>query len=206
MTGPGENGPADSDGPSSVELAIPPGVARVVVIGSECTGKTELAEWLAGELDVPSSAEYAREYAERRHGGAALAAADVEPIARGQLAIENRAIEASRPRAMPLVLHDTDLLSTRVYATAYYGETAVPAWLRRATLARRADLYLFCDIDVPWAMDAVRDAEADRERMQRQFAAALAMHGAATVTVSGDRSARRETALAAIRALTVTRG
>ena len=200
------NEPAGREGPSPIELAIPPGIARVVVIGSECTGKTELAEWLAGELDVPSSAEYAREYAELRHGEAALAATDVEPIARGQLALENQALAASRVRATPLVLHDTDLLSTRVYATAYYGESAVPAWLRRATLARRADLYLFCDIDVPWATDAVRDADADREHMQRQFADALTIHGAATVTVSGERRARREAALAAIRALTVTRG
>jgi NadR type nicotinamide-nucleotide adenylyltransferase len=198
--------PAGRDGPSPTELAIPRGIARVVVIGSECTGKTELAEWLAGELDVPSSAEYAREYAERRHGGAALAASDVDPIARGQLALENQALAASRARGTPLVLHDTDLLSTRVYATAYYGESAVPAWLRDATLTRRADLYLFCDIDVPWATDAVRDAGADRERMQHQFADALALHGAPCVAVSGERRARREAALAAIRALTVTPG
>ena len=199
------NEPAGRDGPSPLELAIPPGIARVVIIGSECTGKTELADWLAGELGVPSSEEYARAYAELRHGGAALAAADVEPIARGQLALENEALAAGRTHATPLVLHDTDLLSTRVYATAYYGESAVPGWLRRATLARRADLYLFCDIDVPWASDTVRDAGADRERMQRRFADALAAHAARWVTISGERRARREAALAAIRALTVTR-
>ena len=100
---------------------------RVVLVGSECTGKTDLAEWLAAELRVPMSAEYAREYAMMRGGGAALTAADVESIARGQLDAEEAAIAAAVDCGAPLVVHDTDLLSTMVYATEYYGIGAVPA-------------------------------------------------------------------------------
>lgn len=183
-------------------LVPAPGIVRVVVIGSECTGKTELTEWLAAELGVPWSAEYAREYASERGGGVGLTAADVDPIARGQLALESAAVEAARSADAPLVLHDTDLLSTEVYATAYYGASAVPAWLRRATLVRRANLYLFCDTDIPWRSDPVRDALADRPAMQRRFAEALSAQPVPVVRIGGSAEERRKAGLEACRALT----
>lgn len=189
-------------GPGPDDVAPPAGVARIVVIGSESTGKTELTEWLAAELTVPWSAEYAREYAEARGGGAVLTAADVDPIARGQLALENAAVTAAGAAALPLVLHDTDLLSTAVYAAAYYGAEAVPPWLRHATLVRRADLYLFCDIDIPWRPDDVRDAAADRETMQRRFVQALAEQPVPVARIGGSFEERRTAALAACRAFT----
>jgi len=176
-------------------LAVPPGLLRVVAIGSESTGKTDLTAWLAQALDVPWSSEYARDHAEARGGSDALTAADVDPIARGQLALEQRAIEEAGARGSPIVLHDTDLLSTLVYATAYYGEPAVPAWLRDALPMRRPALYLLCDIDVPWHTDSVRDEAADREAMQRRFVAAVEAIGIPHVRVRGDEGVRRARAL-----------
>lgn len=186
--------------PGAGDLALPAGLARIVVIGSESTGKTDLTTWLAEAIGVPWSAEYAREYAVARGGGALLTAADVDPIARGQLALERAAAEAARAAAAPLVLHDTDLLSTAVYAEAYYGPDAVPEWVRHAALVRQADLYLFCDIDVPWHSDPVRDATADRAAMQDQFERALAARRVPVVRIGGSVEARREAALAASRA------
>lgn len=191
----------DEAGDMPPGLELPGGVTRIVVIGPESTGKTELAEWLGRTLGLPWSPEYAREYAERQGGGGALGAADVVPIALGQLAAENVAIAQARALARPVALHDTDLLSTRVYATAYYGEGAVPAWLRRASVQRRADLYLFCDIDVAWTADVARDPGADRARMREHFAVALHTHGAHVVNIRGRRGERQEQALAAINAV-----
>jgi len=83
-------------------------VPRIVVIGSESTGKTTLAAQLAqamGTLWVP---EYSRVYAEQVQR--MLTAADVEPIARGQVAAENageaawRARFASAHRPPPVIL------------------------------------------------------------------------------------------------------
>lgn len=171
---------------------------RVVLVGSECTGKTDLAEWIAGEMRVPVSAEFAREYALARGGSAALGAADVEPIARGQLALEEAAIAAAARRGSPVVVHDTDLLSTLVYATEYYGAGAVPDWLPEAVLERSPDMYLLCDIDVPWHGDPVRDDLRERQVVQAAFEAALATLDVPVVRVQGTRSARRVTVREAI--------
>src|SRR5688572_6159778 len=68
------------------EVVRPWFVKRVVLTGSESTGKTTLAARLAehyGTLWVP---EFGREYLDRK--GAFLDASDIEPIARGQQAAE----------------------------------------------------------------------------------------------------------------------
>src|SRR6185369_4329508 len=62
------------------------GVIRVVVIGSESTGKSELARALAAHYGTAWAAEYVRDYMDAK--GGALDADDVEPIARGQIARE----------------------------------------------------------------------------------------------------------------------
>jgi nicotinamide riboside kinase len=59
----------------------------VCLIGPECTGKTTLAERLALRFHAPWVPEYAREYALRV--GRLLTFDDVEPIARGQMALED---------------------------------------------------------------------------------------------------------------------
>ncbi len=165
---------------------------RVVFTGSESTGKTELAEWLAAELQVPASAEYAREYALARGGSALLTADDVAPIARGQLDGEEAAIAAADVQGSPVVVHDTDLLSTLVYATSYYGVGAVPSWLPELVIERTPALYLLCDIDVPWHGDPVRDDTREREAVQGAFEATLGRQDAGVVRVRGGRVARRD--------------
>lgn len=158
--------------------------ARVVVTGSESTGKTTLAAMLAADFAAPWSPEEARRYVERV--ARALAAEDVEPIARGQLAGEECAVAA----ASALAIHDTDLVSTMVYARHYYG--ACPAWIEQAARQRRADLYLLCHPDVPWIADGLQhDRGFLREEMHALFVAALAEVGALVVHIRGDWAARR---------------
>ena len=79
---------------------------------------------------------------------------------------------------------DTDLLSTVIYSRHYYR--MVPAWVERQERARRADLYLLCDIDVPWIPDGIRDRPANREEMFALFRDALVRRKAPFVLVRGD--------------------
>ncbi|MCH7825440.1 MAG: ATP-binding protein, partial [Acidobacteria bacterium] len=118
---------------------------RVVVTGSECTGKTTLAGALARHYQVPWVPEFARRFVSEK--GAAPAFADVEAIARGQVALEDEVAAT----ASTLLIQDTDLLSTVVYSHHYYG--ACPAWVEAALQERCADLYLLAGIDVPWVAD-----------------------------------------------------
>lgn len=166
---------------------------RVVLTGSESTGKTTLTADLARHYDAVWVPEYARSYAASK--GASLDASDVDPIARGQIALEDAALL----RASRLLLLDTDLLSTAVYARHYYGQC--PDWVTQAVLARRADLYLLCDIDIPWAADPQRDRPHERERLQGLFDQALRSRQFPVVRIRGSRQDRFHAARTAIDAL-----
>jgi NadR type nicotinamide-nucleotide adenylyltransferase len=167
-------------------------LSRICLTGPECVGKSTLAERLARELGGVYVPEFAREYALAvQHD---LTADDVGPIAAGQIALEaQRTGDASGP-----ILLDTDLISTVVYARHYYG--SCPEWIERAAAARRADLYLLLDIDVPWQPDPARDADPSaRETLYVRFTEALKEFGTTWRLVSGDWEARYRTAREVIR-------
>lgn len=168
-------------------------VAVVVVTGSESTGKTTLAGDLARHFGTSWVPEFARAYADARAArGHALDAGDVEPIARGHIESANDAVAHARG----LLVLDTDLVSTVVYARHYYGEC--PAWIEQSALVRRGDLYLLCDIDVPWLPDPRRDRPHLREHLHAEFVTTLDSLGARHVTVRGAWDARFALSLAAV--------
>ena len=161
-------------------------VRRICLTGPESTGKSRIAVRLAQELGATLVLEYAREYAEAR--GNRLTAADVEAIARGQIANEERAAGA------PLVVLDTDLISTVVYARHYYG--SCPAWIEEEARRRRADFYLLLDTDVEWTPDAARDRGGEeREDLFDAFRCALDEFETRWEIVSGEGEVRWEVAL-----------
>ena len=168
------------------------GAIRIVLTGSESTGKTELARALAAHYGTAWSAEYVRDYMDAK--GGALDPDDVEPIARGQMAREDSAISAS-PRENVVIL-DTDLLSTVIYACHYYG--SCPEWIERAARERRGDLYLLLDVDTPWTPDPQRDRGERREEMHALFRDALEAAGARVVVIRGGWEERRRRAIEAI--------
>jgi NadR type nicotinamide-nucleotide adenylyltransferase len=167
---------------------------RVVVTGSECTGKTTLAGDLARAFGTVWVAEYARQYLDHKLAttGLALDESDVEPIARGQIAAEDRGTALAKG----LLVLDTDLVSTTVYARHYYG--ACPPWIEQAARDRRADLYLLCEPDVPWVADPARDRPHQRDEMHALFVDALDALGAPYVTIRGSWAARLTAAIAAV--------
>lgn len=170
------------------------GPLAIVLTGAECTGKTGLAARLAARFAVPWVPEAARLYAES--AGRDLTAADVEPIARAHLA----AAEAARASAGRLLLFDTDLVSTVVYAEQYYG--SCPEWIRAAARARRADLYLLHCPDIPWVPEPGLRAPADlRPAQHARFRELLAELGARVVEIAGGRAERERRAAEAIECL-----
>src|ERR1051325_6398644 len=123
------------------------GVIRVVVTGSESTGKTTLGKQLAEHYRAELVPEFVREYAEQKR--APIGFNDHGPIARGQIALEDDYIA----RARHLVVQDTDLLSTVVYCDHYFGRC--PPWIAETAAQRKPNLYLLCEIDVPWEADGI---------------------------------------------------
>lgn len=168
---------------------------RVVITGSECTGKTTLAQALADRYRVPCVPEYVRQFVDAK--GAPPEYEDVGAIARGQMDLEDKAAARVPVRAAGLIVQDTDLISTIVYSHHYYGDC--PRWIGDALRVRVPGLYLLAGIDVPWVPDGdMRDRRDRREEMQELFRSALIERGLEFVEISGSRDERVMAATAAI--------
>jgi nicotinamide riboside kinase len=162
----------------------------VCLTGSECTGKTTLAAVLAERYGTAWVPEASRAYAEKK--ASPLDASDVEPIARLHIALA----EDAEARASGLLILDTDLLSTVVYARHYYG--GCPEWIERAARERLADLYLLHIPDVPWFPDPARDRGHLRAEMHGLFAEVLEDCGAVVTVIRGGWADRERRAVTAV--------
>ncbi len=168
---------------------------RVVVTGSESTGKTSLAKRLAEHFEAEFVPEFVREFAEAKQ--APIGFADHGPIARGQMALEDK--HAALAAGSGLVIQDTDLLSTVVYCEHYFG--ACPQWISEHARERRPDLYILLGTDVPWIADGIRDRGDRRDEMHALFLAAVVGSGSVYVEVEGPWDFRWKQARDAVHAL-----
>lgn len=162
---------------------------KVVLTGSESSGKTTLAQNLAAHYGAPYSAEFVREFAARK---GRIDFSDHGPIARGQMAAEDAAIA----RAGNLVFLDTDLVSTVIYCEHYFGRS--PGWIADEARRRAGDLYLLLAPDVPWVADGIRDRGERREEMHALFRAKLEALALPFVEIGGDADQRLATAITAV--------
>jgi len=170
-----------------------PVLFKVVVTGSECTGKTTLVQALAARFETAFSTEGARNYLDEVQRP--LSFADVEPIAHRQVSLEGEALE----QAGNLAILDTDLVSTMIYSRHYYG--GCKTWITEMAVSRMANLYLVCDIDVPWTEDGLqRDQGQPEQRTQvhQAFIRELNRIQAPHVVLSGDADTRLGHAIAII--------
>lgn len=170
---------------------------RIVITGAESTGKTTLTQELANHFTAPYSDEYVRQYAAEINR--AITVEDIDPIARGQLVMEESAEAQSRNG---LVFHDTNLLSTQIY-TAHYFNSKID-WLKEVFKRRIYTHYLLCMPDIPWVADlGQRENPEARDVLHEKFLAALKINNLSYSYIRGDRNTRREMAVRAIQALEI---
>jgi NadR type nicotinamide-nucleotide adenylyltransferase len=167
---------------------------KVVLTGSESTGKTDVARALGECFDAPVSAEFVRQFVEQT-GGKAIEFSDHGPIARGQIAAEDAAIANARE----IVILDTDLLSTVVYCTHYFGRA--PEWIVEEARRRAGDLYLLMKPDIPWMADGVRDRSDRRDEMHELFRRQLEGFNLRFEEIAGDWPERTRKASSAVAAI-----
>ncbi len=164
---------------------------HVVLTGPESSGKTSLAAHLSAVFKAPWVPEASRRFVET--DPRPLSPDTVEPIARLAMAMDDEARESSPP----LLIHDTDLVSTVVYARHYYG--SCPPWIFAEAKERRADLYLLCLPDLPWEADGVRDRPSQRTELLAMFRETLQAIDASYTIIGGLDDARRNAAESALR-------
>jgi nicotinamide riboside kinase len=134
----------------------------IVITGAESTGKSTLTEALAKYFKCPYIHEIAREYVEKLERDYNYN--DVETIARMQVE-QFRKIQNTND---PYIFIDTWLLNTKVWFEEVFAQT--PDWLLSEIISIKADLYLVCDIDLPWVYDPVRENGGEkREFLQKKY-------------------------------------
>ena len=121
----------------------------IVVTGAESTGKSTLTEALAKHFEVPFITEFAREYIENLDENYNYK--DVENIARNQVKQLNELKYSNHP----FIFIDTWLIVTKIWFEVVFKK--VPDWFDEQIHSTKIDLFLVCDIDLPWVRDSVRE-------------------------------------------------
>ena len=179
----------------SVQLALmitdPPIIKRIVLTGAESTGKSTLAKSLSEHYCAPWSKEFVREYIHTL--GRDLIAKDVDTIARGQLAVEDAALD----NAQKIVIHDTNIVSTIIYAEYYFGEALT--WANSIVPKRGYSLYLLCSPDIPWVADPRQRTSLNaRATLHTLFKKRIEKYGYPYLQISGSHPNRLNQAIQAI--------
>ena len=165
-------------------------IRKIAIVGPECTGKTDLAQFLAGHYQTEWVPEYARAFLNKLRRP--YEASDLVKIAHGQLRMEDEWTSG----ANRVLICDTNLIVIKVWMEHRYG-SCDPEVLR-ALAARHYDLLLLTNIDIPWEEDVQREHPDKRAFFWEWYQREAAASGIPVVVISGDRETRRRTAINAI--------
>ncbi len=166
-------------------------IKRICLYGPESVGKTTLGRQLAAYYQTGFVHEVARDMLVTND----FSVADIIRIGQAQ----TDAVLGATQMANRLLICDTDVITTQIYAEVYLGQ--IPPVLYDLEKQVPYNLYLLLDIDVPWVADGLRDLGHRRTELFARFKTALDSRGIAYVRVSGDWAARWATVVEAIDAL-----
>lgn len=123
---------------------------KVVIIGPESTGKSTLCQQLADHYKTVWCPEFAREYL--LENGMDYSYDDLLRIAHGQLALEDVMINEAQNG---LYFIDTDMYVMKVWCEVAFENCHT--WILKQIAQRQYDLFLLCNVDLPWQKDELRE-------------------------------------------------
>ena len=129
---------------------------KIVIIGPESTGKSTLCEQLALHYNTRWVPEYAREYLLEH--GMNYTSDDLLQIAKGQLALEDKfaaEVQDATRKGPPVLFIDTNMYVMRVWCEFVFRNCH--SWILEQLDKRKYDLYLLCNVDLPWIKDELRE-------------------------------------------------
>jgi len=158
-------------------------VKKVVIIGPESTGKSTLSEQLATHYNTARCPEFARDYLLTH--GTKYTYNDLLTIAKGQVALEEKYIQLVQSRELGVQSHNPELspdnyrdpnseplfIDTNMYVMKVWCEFVFGKchqYILDQIDERKYDLYMLCNIDLPWTYDELREYP-DLERRQTLY-------------------------------------
>ena len=149
----------------------------ISITGPESTGKSSLAKSLAAHYGTHWVPECSREYLAEL--GRPYVYEDIARIAREQLRQERALSE----KAERYLFCDTDPLVCKIWSRFKYGKS--DPWIDEAAENHRYDLYLLCNIDLPWIEDPLREHPHSRKELFDLYIYELKELGVRFEVVSG---------------------
>jgi NadR type nicotinamide-nucleotide adenylyltransferase len=170
---------------------------KIAIIGPESTGKSTLCEQLATHYQTHWCAEYAREYLEIN--GKEYSYGDLLEIARGQIRTED---EQSAMANNGLYFIDTNMYVMQVWCEYVFEKCH--QFILDQIVERKYDLYLLCNIDLPWTYDELREYpdEQPRKELYRIYKDIMINQSTPWVEISGNYEERLSAAIAAVDKIT----
>jgi len=180
---------------------------KIVIIGPESTGKSTLAAQLAEHYETDWVPEFAREYL--LSNGKEYTYEDLLTIAKGQLSLEDEYTEKLEEHSLPLLedgghiplFIDTDMYVMKVWSEFVFGNCH--RFILDSIVSRKYDLYLLCNVDLPWIKDELReypDLET-RQKLYHIYKDIVVNQSTPWVDVSGNYEERMAIAIKAVDSL-----
>ena len=162
-------------------------IIKIVIIGPESTGKTDLAQSLAEHYNTIWIPEYAREYIENLNRPYEYS--DIEIIAKKQVQQEKEYIV----KAKNILFLDTDLIITKVWFDVVYKKC--PEWIVKEIAGTNIKLYLLCNTNIEWKPDPVRENEKLRGKLFSTYKKEIEHFGFQYKIISGKGNKRLDKAI-----------
>jgi NadR type nicotinamide-nucleotide adenylyltransferase len=183
---------------------------KIVVIGPESTGKSTLCEQLAAHYKTGWVKEYAREYLLTH--GKEYTFEQLLDVAKGQIEGEEKAIQDMKhkvqrtetPNAVLCtknlnpVFIDTDMYVMKVWCEFVFEKCH--HWILNRIVERKYDLYLLCNVDLPWVKDELREYPdlVLREKLYHHYKDIMVNQNTPWIDISGNYQERFQKAVAAV--------
>ncbi len=132
-------------------------ILKVAITGPESTGKSMLASALAEYYDTCYNPEYAREYLQSINRQYTYD--DVVHIGLKQMNSELQMLQ----KANKVLFCDTDLLVIKTWMDFKYQKH--PRWVADWIISGGYDLFILCNIDIPWEPDPLREHPEARQEL-----------------------------------------
>jgi HTH-type transcriptional repressor of NAD biosynthesis genes len=162
---------------------------KIVLLGTESTGKSTMAAALAAHFGQPLVREAGRDLIP---DSTAFELKDLYRVAEAHQSL----LEAALAPLPALIVMDTDLHITQSYAQFSFGQYLdLP---KSYYETQRADLYLYLNMDVPLVQDGTRMSDSERAALEAQHRQTIAHYQLPITEISGSWEERWQQALAAI--------